>query len=35
MALDLAALVMLPDSTTWFLNPTGIQGSQYGSHRQR
>ena len=27
---DLTALVMLPDNTTWFLNPPAIQGSQYG-----
>lgn len=29
-ALDLAALVMLPDSATWFMNPTQIIPSQYG-----
>lgn len=29
-AIDTTALVMLPDNATWFLNPTGIQASQYG-----
>lgn len=29
-ALDLAALVMLPDNTTWFCNPRQIAPSQYG-----
>jgi hypothetical protein len=29
-ALDLTAFVMLPNATTWFMNPLAIQASQYG-----
>lgn len=29
-ALDINAFVMLPDNTTWYLNPQQILGSQYG-----
>lgn len=29
-SVDVTAFVMLPDSNTWLLNPTQIQGSQYG-----
>ena len=29
-ALDLAAFAMLPDATTWFMNPTQIVPGQYG-----
>lgn len=33
--LDVSAFVMLPDNTTWYLNPTNIQPSQYGAGAYR